>query len=96
MDQLEESDLLELPHKDVCDYLSNELNKIINDPLLRDLPSNPTIDEIKSRVALENGKAIIVNLKRQNDGEDESIRKLSFHAYIHNIFDNAGSHNSVS
>ena len=78
MDQLEESELLELPHKDVCDYLSNELNSIIKDPLLRDLPSNPTIDEIKSRVALEKGKAIIVYLKRPNDGEDDSICKLIF------------------
>ena len=78
MDELQERELLELPHKDVCEYLSNELNNIIKDPLLRDLPSNPTVDEIKSRVALEKGKAIIVYLKRHSENEDESIRKLCF------------------
>lgn len=78
MDELQERELLECPHKDVCEYLSNELNSITKDPLLRDLPSNPTIDEIKSRVALEKGKAIIVYLKRHSENEDESIRKFCF------------------
>lgn len=59
-----------LSHKDICKSLDEELNDIIKDPLLRDLPTNSTIEEIKSRVALEKGKAIIVNLKRQGDKEE--------------------------
>ena len=82
MADLSEQELLELPHKDVCEYLSNELNNIIKDPLLEDLPPNPTIDEIKSRVALEKGKAIIVYLKRNSESDNESIRMLPCFAVV--------------
>ena len=67
----------DLSHKDICRSLDEELNDIIKDPLLRDLPTNSTIEEIKSRVALEKGKAIIVNLKRQ--GETEEVTRKSSH-----------------
>ena len=60
----------DLSHKDICKSLDEELNDIHKDPLLRDLPTNSTIDEIKSRVALEKGKAIIVNLKRHSETEE--------------------------
>ena len=66
----------DLSHKDICRSLDKELNDIVKDPLLRDLPTNSTIDEIKSRVALENGRAIIVNLKRQGETE-EVTRKFT-------------------
>lgn len=72
MEVLEESQLLELPHQEVCEYMNDELNDIIKDPLLKDIPVNPTVDEVKSRLALEKGKAIVVYLNRL----DDEIRKM--------------------
>ena len=68
------SNVLELSHKNVMELLDQELNDVIKDPLLRDLPSYPTVEEIKSRIALEKGKAIIINLKLQGE-IDTIIRK---------------------
>ena len=85
-DELQDSNQAEvvqpdLSHKDICKSLDKELNDIIKDPLLRDLPTNSTIDEIKSRVALENGRAIIINLKRQGETE-EVTRKFAEPHYL--------------
>eukprot|EP00795_Rhopilema_esculentum_P008670 gene8670-14689_t len=68
------NNVLELSHKDVIELLDQELNDVIKDPLLRDLPSYPTVEEIKSRIALEKGKAIIINLKLQ--GEIDTVIQL--------------------
>eukprot|EP00794_Sanderia_malayensis_P011899 gene11898-13133_t len=56
--------LANFSHNEVCEYLQGELNDILKDPLLQDLPQDPTFEEIKSRIALEKGKAIVVKLKR--------------------------------
>ena len=75
-DEEETVNLTDLSHKQACEYIREELNDILKEPLLRDLPQDPTCEEIKSRVALEQGKAIIVNLKRQ--GETEEILRNKF------------------
>ncbi len=69
------ADLSNLSHKEACEYVRKELNDILRDPLLKDVPQDPTSEEIKSRIALEQGKAIVVNLKRL-DGKDELLCKL--------------------
>ena len=81
MAELRENELLDLPHKDVCEYLNKELNDIIKDPLLRDLPASPTVEEINSRLALEKGKAIIIYLKRQTEDGEKNISETFFELY---------------
>lgn len=86
MDNLEPTELLDLPHKEVCEYMNKELNDIIKDPLLKDLPVNPTVEEINSRLALEKGKAIIIYLKRQSQDGSETIRVFFLFLSIKQLF----------
>ncbi|XP_064652715.1 U11/U12 small nuclear ribonucleoprotein 25 kDa protein-like [Lineus longissimus] len=55
-------------HKDAMTKLQNGLSKIIEeDPLLCDLPKQITAEEIKSKIALEYGQAMTVNVKKADD-----------------------------
>ena len=38
-----------------------------NDPLLCDLPTEITLEEINSQIALEYGQAMVVNVRRADD-----------------------------
>ena len=38
-----------------------------NDPLLYDLPTEVTLEEINSCIALEYGQAMVVNVRKAND-----------------------------
>lgn len=44
----------------------NTVSELVKDPLLQDLNSEPTVEEVNSQIALEHGRAIAVNVVQQN------------------------------
>ncbi len=58
----------ELTHQEVMGIVKTSLQQILTDPLLCDLPSDVTTEEINLQLALEYGQAMTVNVRRQ-DGE---------------------------
>ena len=63
-----------LSHPEVMSLFSEKLAEIMSDPLLVGLPSQPTLDEVNSQIALEHGRAIVVNV-RQHDEMSTVLRK---------------------
>ena len=58
----------------------NDFFSFQNDPLLCDLPSEITLEEINSQIALEYGQAMVVNVRR---ADNVVLRKiLSLHTYF--------------
>ena len=56
-----------MSHPELMDLFRQELNKLMKDPLLVDLPSEPKVEEVNAQLALEHGRAMIVNVRQQND-----------------------------
>ena len=63
-----------LSHPEVMSLFYEKLMEIVSDPLLAGLPNEPTLDEVNSQIALEHGRAIIVNV-RQQDEKKTLLRK---------------------
>ena len=57
----------QLSHPEVMALFSNKLAEIMKDPLLIGLPNEPTLDEVNSQIALEHGRAMIVNVRQQDE-----------------------------
>ena len=57
----------QLSHPEVMALFSNKLAEIMKDPLLMGLPNEPTLDEVNSQIALEHGRAMIVNVRQQDE-----------------------------
>ncbi|XP_041073690.1 U11/U12 small nuclear ribonucleoprotein 25 kDa protein-like [Polyodon spathula] len=64
----EENDEEDLPHAEFLDIFDEGLARIVQDPLLCDLPIQVTLEEINSQVALEYGQAMTVRVCK-DDGE---------------------------
>lgn len=64
----EEEDEEDLPHAEFLDIFEEGLARIVQDPLLCDLPIQVTLEEINSQVALEYGQAMTVRVCK-HDGE---------------------------
>ena len=74
--ELNEKDKIDqLSHPEVMALFSEKLAEIMKDPLLIGLPSEPTLDEVNSQIALEHGRAIVVNV-RQQDESNTVLRKF--------------------
>ncbi|ELU11180.1 hypothetical protein CAPTEDRAFT_157309 [Capitella teleta] len=57
-----------LNHKEFVEQFQDFLSElIVGDPLLQDLPSQVTVEEIRSQIALEHGQAMTVNVRRGDD-----------------------------
>lgn len=56
-----------LSHPEVMALFTEQLGKIMGDPLLIGLPNEPTLDEVNSQIALEHGRAIVVNVRQQDE-----------------------------
>lgn len=56
-----------LSHPEVMTLFSEKLAEIMSDPLLVGLPNEPTLDEVNSQIALEHGRAIVVNVRQQDE-----------------------------
>ena len=66
-----------LSHPEVMSLFGEKLAEIMSDPLLIGLPNEPTLDEVNSQIALEHGRAIVVNV-RQQDEMNTVLRKERF------------------
>lgn len=72
-----EKNIDSLSHPEVMSLFNEKLAEIMSDPLLIGLPSEPTLDEVNSQIALEHGRAIVVNV-RQQDERNTVLRMNSF------------------
>ncbi|XP_028405840.1 U11/U12 small nuclear ribonucleoprotein 25 kDa protein-like [Dendronephthya gigantea] len=54
-------------HSEFIALALNTVSEIVKDPLLKDLHSEPSVEEVNSQIALEHGKAITVNVLQQNE-----------------------------
>jgi hypothetical protein len=61
-----------LPTAEDSDHLSM-VKSLLQDPLLSDLPMNPTLEEVKSLIAIEEGRAFKIRVERTGL---EDIREL--------------------
>ena len=67
-EDLKEMDKIDqLSHPEVMTLFSYKLAEIMRDPLLVGLPKEPTLDEVNSQIALEHGRAMIVNVRQQDE-----------------------------
>ncbi|KAF0032874.1 hypothetical protein F2P81_015164 [Scophthalmus maximus] len=64
----EEEDDESLPHSEVLDIFEEGLARLVQDPLLCDLPIQVTLEEVNSQIALEYGQAMTVRVLKA-DGE---------------------------
>ncbi|XP_061556917.1 U11/U12 small nuclear ribonucleoprotein 25 kDa protein isoform X2 [Phycodurus eques] len=64
----EEEDVEALTHADILDIFEEGLARLVQDPLLCDLPIQVTLEEINSQIALEYGQAMTVKVLKA-DGE---------------------------
>ncbi|XP_061837969.2 U11/U12 small nuclear ribonucleoprotein 25 kDa protein [Nerophis lumbriciformis] len=66
-DEVEE-DMEDETHADILDVFEEGLARLVQDPLLCDLPIQVTLEEINSQIALEYGQAMTVRVLKA-DGE---------------------------
>ncbi|XP_061702341.1 U11/U12 small nuclear ribonucleoprotein 25 kDa protein [Syngnathoides biaculeatus] len=64
----DEEDVETLTHADILDIFEEGLARLVQDPLLCDLPIQVTLEEINSQIALEYGQAMTVKVLKA-DGE---------------------------
>ncbi|XP_070533860.1 uncharacterized protein [Ptychodera flava] len=55
-----------LSHKEAMNTVWGEIEGLLKDPLLNDLPSDVTAEELRSQIALEYGQAMTVNVRQQS------------------------------
>ncbi|XP_077415918.1 U11/U12 small nuclear ribonucleoprotein 25 kDa protein isoform X2 [Vanacampus margaritifer] len=58
----EEEDVESFTHADILDIFEEGLARLVQDPLLCDLPIQVTLEEINSQIALEYGQAMTVKV----------------------------------
>lgn len=63
-----------LSHVEVMKLIKQHISDLLADPFLQDLPKDISPDEAKSQLALEEGKAIILYLRRY---DDERVRECT-------------------
>jgi hypothetical protein len=68
---LSHQELLEITRKTLTDVLKR-------DPLLSDLPSGVTLEEVQAQIALEHGQSVTVYVVR-DDGEEMPVVVIMFH-----------------
>ncbi|XP_072224343.1 U11/U12 small nuclear ribonucleoprotein 25 kDa protein [Leuresthes tenuis] len=66
--EAEEEDEDSVPHSEVLDIFEEGLARLVQDPLLCDLPIQVTLEEVNSQIALEYGQAMTVKVVKA-DGE---------------------------
>ncbi|XP_056144574.1 U11/U12 small nuclear ribonucleoprotein 25 kDa protein [Lampris incognitus] len=66
MPETEELDEEALPHSEILDIFEESLARLVQDPLLCDLPIQVTLEEVNSQIALEYGQAMTVKILKAN------------------------------
>ena len=69
------NDSEQFSHSEFMALSLNVLSELVKDPLLGDLHSEPTVEEVNSQIALEYGRAMTVNV-RQQDERGTVLRKF--------------------
>ena len=69
-------------HSEFMALALNTISEIVRDPLLKDLHSEPSVEEVNSQIALEHGRAITVNVVQQ-DEENTVLREFLYWRFIH-------------
>ena len=54
-------------HSEFMALALNMVSELVKDPLLKDLHSEPSVEEVNSQIALEHGRAIAVNVVQQDE-----------------------------
>lgn len=54
-------------HSEFMALALNTVSELVKDPLLKDLHSDPSVEEVNSKIALEHGRAITVNVVQQDE-----------------------------
>ena len=57
----------DLSHMEVIVKVQEHIKNLMKDPFLSDLPSGVSLDKVQSQLALEEGRAITVNIRRYDD-----------------------------
>ena len=57
----------DLSHMEVIVKVQEHIKSLLKDPFLSDLPSEVSLDKVQSQLALEEGRAITVNIRRYDD-----------------------------
>ena len=65
----------ELPHIDVMARIDKQIQELLKDPFLCDLQSGISLEEVQSQLALEQGRAMTIKIRRF---DNEVIRKSSY------------------
>ena len=66
--EAEGEDVKEIAHTEAMEIFRETMGEVImSDPLLVDLPPEPTLEEINSQIALEYGRAILINVRQLNE-----------------------------
>ena len=71
-------ELEQFAHAELMAFSLNVITELVKDPLLRDLHSEPTVEEVNSQIALEHGQAITVNIRQQNEGNTILRKALGY------------------
>ena len=64
-------------HSEFMALALNTVSELVKDPLLKDLHSEPSVEEVNSQIALEHGRAITVNVVQQNE-ENTVLREFFY------------------
>ncbi len=54
-------------HKSVVEHAKKLLSEVLTDPFISDISSTATHDEVSSQLALEQGRAVTVHVRRFDD-----------------------------
>ena len=75
----------ELSHVEAMKKVNELQELILSDPFLQDLPSDVSLDEVQSKLALEQGRGIHLNLRRlDNDVTCELCKGFFCVLPVHN------------
>ncbi len=61
------ADMEEVTHLEVMDIIKDRLKELLKDPFLTDISLDVSPEEVKSRLAVEQGRAITVHIRRFDD-----------------------------
>ena len=72
----EDSDAEKIPHVEVMKEIQRLVTELMSDPFLDDLPPRASVEDVASVLAVEQGRAITVHLKKF---DSQIIRKEYLH-----------------
>ncbi|XP_066917900.1 U11/U12 small nuclear ribonucleoprotein 25 kDa protein-like [Clytia hemisphaerica] len=62
-----------ISHREMLDITQKQIEEILKDPLLSDIPNLVTPEELKAKIDLEKGNAFVIFLKRETEEGHQNI-----------------------